>query len=129
MARSSQLRRARRSDWRTTATNLSRPVERSTTLLSGCRDFGRDFGSTASEFVSRRTLSDGVVVEATIVARLLGIKLLVANARVTLTPAGPAPIAYVVDRPVGPSGLSEAVDVLAHASRTLSSAKHLSLGH
>jgi hypothetical protein len=86
-------------------------------------------GSTAaSEFAPRRTLSDGVVLDATIVAHLLGIKLLVANARVTLTPANTPPVVYVVDRPVESHGLSEAVDVLAHASRTLDRANGVRIG-
>lgn len=97
-------------------------------MVNSWTDSERAFAATAtSELVPRRTLSDGAVIDATIIARLLGIKLLVAHARVTLTPANPAPTVYLVDRPSGSSGLSVAVEVLAHASRTLDSAKHISV--
>lgn len=80
-----------------------------------------------------KSLSNGVVVEASVVARLLGVKLLTVKAHVTLTPAGPQPITYIDARaaqpqrnqPQGGSGLRDAVHLLAHASRTMNDAKRI----
>ena len=81
-----------------------------------------------SGFVARpdagKSLSDGVVVEASVVARLLGLKLLRLEANVTLLPADVEPITYVepaaVEVPPDHGGtLGDAVDLLAHASKTM----------
>jgi hypothetical protein len=77
-----------------------------------------------------KNLSDGVVVEASVIARLLGIKLLRLNAYITLTPADLEPITYLdaaaprkhPDHPTE-GGLTEAVKLLAHASQTMHDAK------
>jgi hypothetical protein len=82
---------------------------------------------------ANKNLSDGVVVEASVVARLLGIKLLRVNAHVTLMPSGGEPITYldtrVAEQPAqlaDGGSLSEAVNLLAHASQTMHDAKRLS---
>lgn len=82
---------------------------------------------------ANRSLSDGVVVEASVVARLLGLKLLTVKAHVTLTPAGLEPITYVNARaaqsqpsqPHGSGRLRDAVNLLSHASRTMNDAKYI----
>jgi hypothetical protein len=66
-----------------------------------------------------------------VVARLLGVKLLTVKAHVTLTPAGLEPIAYIHARAAQPqlnqrqggTRLRDAVNLLAHASRTMNDAK------
>jgi hypothetical protein len=83
----------------------------------------------------RGSLSDGVVVEATVIGRLLGLKLLRVKAHITLLPAGLEPIVYVDARPArqqagpGKAGgdLSDAADLLAHASRTMHDAERITL--
>jgi hypothetical protein len=77
-----------------------------------------------------KSLSDGVVVEASVIARLLGIKLLRLNAYITLMPAHLEPITYLdaaapQQHPDHPTedGLSEAVKLLAHATQTMDDAK------
>jgi hypothetical protein len=74
------------------------------------------------------------VVEASVVARLLGLKLLRVKAHVTLMPAYLDPITYVTpratapraDQPTGDGGsLNDAVSLLAQASRTMREAKHI----
>ena len=77
-----------------------------------------------------KSLSDGVVVEASVIARLLGIKLLRLNAYITLMPAHLEPITYLdaaapQQHPDHPAedGLSEAVKLLAHATQTMHDAK------
>jgi hypothetical protein len=68
-----------------------------------------------------------VVVEATVIGRLLGLKLLRVKAHVTLLPATYEPISYVDARPLrqqagqGEAGgnLADAAGLLAHASRTM----------
>jgi hypothetical protein len=82
---------------------------------------------------TNRSLSNGVVVDASVVARLLGLKLLRVKAHVTLTPAGLEPITYVNARAAqsqpsqhqGSSCLRDAVNLLAHASRTMNDAKRI----
>ena len=81
-------------------------------------------------------MSDGVVVEASIVARLLGVKLLRLNADVTLLPARfePAPTEAfrtetfvnvtwpgvgAVQHSSASGSLTDAVELLAHAAKTL----------
>jgi hypothetical protein len=80
------------------------------------------------------SLSDGVVVEATVIARLLGLKLLRVKAHVTLLPADLEQITYVdtpsppqqVDRPAeGGGNLRDAAQLLAHASRTRHDAERI----
>ena len=85
-----------------------------------------------------RTLSGGVVVEASVVARLLGLKLLRLKADVTLLPATVEHVPVVAARaesypdPAGVAAgtrrsdtgsLSDAVELLAHATRTLRDAR------
>lgn len=66
-------------------------------------------------------LSEGLVVDASILARLLGIRLLRLNAHITFVPASPAISlpASSAALVVGPGGLDDALDLLAHATRTL----------
>jgi len=81
---------------------------------------------------SDRSLSDGVVIEASVVARLLGLKLLRVRAQVTVLPAEPArrlprfPSEFPSE-PAPPSldggRLADAAQLLAHACRTLDDAK------
>lgn len=66
-------------------------------------------------------LSEGLVIDASILARLLGVRLLRLDARIRFVPAE---LATVVPKPsaaiLPPSGrLDDAVDLLAHASRAL----------
>lgn len=78
-----------------------------------------------------KSLSDGVVVEASVVARLLGIKLLRVKAHVTLMPAELEPSTYLETFPApavaassaNGGSLGEAVSLLAHASRAIHDAK------
>lgn len=78
-----------------------------------------------------KSLSDGVVVEASVIARLLGIKLLRLHAHITLLPADLELITYLdptgsqqhSNYPTEGGGLSEAVKLLAHASQTMDNAK------
>jgi hypothetical protein len=70
-------------------------------------------------------LSDGMVVDASILARLMGLRLLRLDARITFVPATPA-----VQLPTSsaasatPQGsLDDAVDLLAHAAQTLGQVK------
>lgn len=74
-----------------------------------------------------------MVVEASVVARLLGIKLLRVKAHVALMPAGREPITYldtrVAEQPkqlAEGGSLSDAVNLLAHASQTMHDAKRIS---
>lgn len=84
---------------------------------------------------SAKTLSDGVVIEASVVARLLGVKLLRLRAHVTVLPAdlerspyleapvefeepvarGPEPL----HAPAASGTLADAVKTLEHASLTM----------
>lgn len=74
------------------------------------------------------------MVEASVVGRLLGLKLLRVKAHVTLMPAYLDPITYVTPRatvqranqPTG-GGLSDAVNLLAQASRTMREARRITL--
>lgn len=85
-------------------------------------------------------MSDGVIIEASIIARVLGLKLLRLNADVTLVPARLEPTVTVehrglrhatsMARPLEqptvrpePGTLSDAVILLQRASRTLRDAK------
>lgn len=70
MRRSSRWRRGRRSDSRSTAP----ATERATTNLIAVPD-------------ARRPLSDGLVVEASVVARLFRVRLLAIDASVVISPA------------------------------------------
>lgn len=73
------------------------------------------------------------MVEASVVGRLLGLKLLRVKAHVTLLPAYRDPITYVTPRATvqravqstGSGGLSDAVNLLAQASRTMREAKRI----
>jgi hypothetical protein len=79
------------------------------------------------------SMAGGVIIEASIVARLLGLKLLRLRADVTLVPARvdgivhplaaqtptAAPAPPVTPRSVGPGTLADAVQLLDHASATL----------
>ncbi len=77
--------------------------------------------------IAHRSLSDGVILEATIVARLLGVKLLRVNAHVMLMPADVESVAHLDTRTALPQPrqrpdggtLSDAVMLLAHASETI----------
>jgi hypothetical protein len=77
------------------------------------------------------TLSDGTVVDAVVVGRVLGIKLLRVTARITLLPASAQPIVTLDGSAVAPpldrGNLSDAVSLLAHASRTMRDARRNSL--
>ena len=74
-----------------------------------------------------RRLSGGLVVDASILARLLGMRLLRLEAHVTFVPADFSAPAdgyppQALDQPTAASldgDLGDAVDLLAHASRTL----------
>jgi len=66
-------------------------------------------------------LSNGLVVDASILARLLGLRLLKLDAHITFVPVNlaihlPRSSAAVL---APPGGLDDAVDLLAHATRTL----------
>jgi hypothetical protein len=66
-------------------------------------------------------LSNGLVVDASILARLLGLRLLKLDAHITFLPAN---YAIHVPSPSAawsalPGGLDDAVDLLGHARRTL----------
>jgi hypothetical protein len=73
------------------------------------------------------------VVEASVVGRLLGLKLLRVKAHVTLMPAYLDPITYVtprataqrVDQHTEGGSLSDAVNLLAQASRTMREARRI----
>lgn len=69
------------------------------------------------------TLSDGVVIEASVVARLLGLKLLRLRAHVTVLPARAEPLVPVTRpafaQPNGSGSLSDAATLLRHASETM----------
>ena len=73
------------------------------------------------------------MLEASVVGRLLGLKLLRVKAHVTLLPAYRDPITYVTPRataqranpPTAAGGLSDAVNLLAQASRTMREAKRI----
>jgi len=73
------------------------------------------------------------VVEASVVGRLLGLKLLRVKAHVTLMPADLDPITYVTPRataqranqPTAGESLSDAVNLLAQASRTMREAMRI----
>jgi hypothetical protein len=75
------------------------------------------------------------VVEASVVGRVLGLKLLRVKAHVTLMPAYLDPITYVTrraralraDQPTGGGSLNDAVNLLAQASRTMREAKRITL--
>jgi hypothetical protein len=75
------------------------------------------------------------VVEASVVGRLLGLKLLRVKAHVTLMPAYLDPITYVTpgatvqraNLSTGRGGLSDADNLLAQASRTMREAKRITL--
>ena len=67
-----------------------------------------------------------MVIEASVVARLLGLKLLRLRAHVTVLPAHVEPLRVVPTEPAPPLGdgrLDDAVALLARASRTLDEAK------
>jgi hypothetical protein len=82
---------------------------------------------------ARTSLSDGVVVEATVIARLLGLKLLRVKAHVTLLPADLEQITQVdarpaqqqPDRPAEGGNLRDAARLLTHASRTRHDAERI----
>jgi hypothetical protein len=73
------------------------------------------------------------VVEASVVGRLLGLKVLRGKAHVTLMPAYLDQITYVTpratapraDQPTGGGSLNDAVNLLAQASRTMREAKRI----
>ena len=73
------------------------------------------------------------MVEASVVGRLLALKLLRVKAHVTLLPAYRDPITYVTlratvqraNQPPGGGGLSDAVNLLDQASRTMREAKRI----
>lgn len=71
-------------------------------------------------------LADGLVIDASIVARLLGLRLLTVDARLRFVPAHftttappPSPVRPPDGSPAPPGGLDDAVGLLADASRTL----------
>jgi hypothetical protein len=75
-----------------------------------------------------------VVIRASVLGRLLGIRLLRLEADITLVPAdlgssstvGPSTrIVTSSANPGGTGGLTDAVELLAHASRTLDETPHL----
>jgi hypothetical protein len=75
-----------------------------------------------------------VVIRASVLGRLLGIRLLRLEADITLVPADlgssstVGPSTRIVTRfatPDGSRGLTDAVELLAHASRTLDETPHL----
>lgn len=75
---------------------------------------------------ARKSLSEGAVVKASLVARLLGLRLLSIDADVILLPAEAAPVRHVesLTRPAwdgaGREGtLDDAAGLLARASRTI----------
>lgn len=71
------------------------------------------------------TLANGVVVEANVLARLLGMRLLRLEAHLVLTPAevipvnDPAPPASSYSGPVQDGTLADAIQLLSQASATL----------
>jgi hypothetical protein len=96
--------------------------------------------STAESWSSSATSQHGkhgvspVVIRASVLGRLLGIRLLRLEADITLVPADlgssstVGPSTRVVTSPATPGGtggLTEAVALLAHASRTLDETPHL----
>lgn len=64
-------------------------------------------------------LSQGMAVDASITARLLGFRLLTLDARVTLVPATPVNTEPDWTAAAPPGSLGDAVELLAHASETL----------
>lgn len=70
-------------------------------------------------------LADGMIVDASISARLLGIRLLTLNAQLTFLPAVPAnsdPASAMAEM-TSQAGLDEAVELCAHAARMLDRAR------
>lgn len=75
------------------------------------------------------------MVEATVIARLLGLKLLRVKAHVTLLPPGLTQITYLdacpaqqqPDRPAEGGNLNDAARLLAQASRTMHDAERITL--
>ena len=91
---------------------------------------GRPYGSTASvaDWSSTATgegrLSEGAVVRASVLARLLGIRLLRLEADIALVPASPPRLAvapFAADG--GTADLEVAARLLVQASRTLGSGR------
>jgi hypothetical protein len=103
--RSSRLRGTRRSDSRSTALDIERTQKTSpSTNLIAVPDDGRP-------------LSDGLLVEASIVARLLRIRLLAIDARLIVTPAHvqrrtPTPVTLCTRGPRIGAGLAAAERML-----------------
>jgi hypothetical protein len=145
MSKSLRLHSARRSGWKTTAARSEPSAGRSTASAEEWTGSRPDLGTTAAGdpygtstvVIARRnahqSLSRGVVVEASVVGRLLGLKLLRVKAHVTLMPAYLDPITYVTpratapraDQPTGGGSLNDAVSLLAQASRTMREAKRI----
>jgi hypothetical protein len=105
------------------------------------RSLRRDgWTSTAESWSSSATSQRGkhgvspVVIRASVLGRLLGIRLLRLEADISLFPAdlgssstiGPAPRIVTSSATTdGTGGLTDAVELLAHASRTLDETPHL----
>ena len=145
MSKSLRLHSARRSGWKTTAARSEPSAGRSTASAKEWTGSRPDLGTTAAGdpygtstvVIARRnahqSLSRGVVVEASVVERLISLKLLRVKAHVTLIPTYPTrylchtrATAPRADQPTGGGGsLNDAVSLLAQASRTMREAKHI----
>jgi hypothetical protein len=120
MRRSSRWRRGRRSDSRTTANDTEqRHTTPASTHLIAVADGGQ-------------RLSDGLLVEASVVARLLRVRLLVINASLIVAPAhvkgrprpavragGAAPITHPARARAIAAGLAAAEQYLSEGSASL----------
>jgi len=133
MDKSSKRRRVHPNGWKRTAESSEISVGRSTASAgrwTASAPGSRVSATSEPALIARpsrdRSLSDGVVIEASVVARLLGLRLLRLRAHVTVLPADVEPLRAVPSEPVPPFGdgrLDDAVALLARASRTLDEAK------
>jgi hypothetical protein len=71
----------------------------------------------------RRRVSDGVLVEASILARLLGLRLLTLDVTLVLVPADVSAPSTVPARPVPGRGLADAVRSISEGAELLAEAR------